>query len=81
MSHDLLVQMAYSTFLVSPQSIFSVNLLRAPVIISSCTVKISEIFRMSVKCMCNLGRVSLQSAKKNIVTVFHSVKAARLGVF
>ena len=61
---------------------------RPPFIISSCSVYISWLFRMSAKCVRNLGPASaeqsavyLQSAKKNIVTVFHSVKAARLSGF
>ena len=58
---------------------------RQPFIISSCTVYISWLFRMSAKCVRNLGRtesaVYPQCAKKNIVTVFHSVKAAGHGGF
>ena len=59
---------------------------RSPFIISSCTVYISWLFRMSAKYVRNLGRtigrVSVyKSAKKNNAAVFHSVKAARLGGF
>ena len=58
---------------------------RPSFIIISCAVYTSWLFRMSAKCVRNYSAeqsaVYLQSAKKDIVPVFHSVKAARLGGF
>ena len=58
---------------------------RPPFIIISCTVYTSWLFRMSAKCVRNYSAeqsaVYLLSAKKNIVPVLHSVKAARFGGF